>query len=89
MNHDELYEEWLRTRAEWSPDDKGFCEGVMSRVKGTRETARSDRFFLSASKEGREAPQLFPSCNFDYCKGCGICPRECWTGCIHMVDEEE
>jgi pyruvate ferredoxin oxidoreductase delta subunit len=25
----------------------------------------------------------------DYCKGCGICARECWTGCIKMVEEEK
>ncbi len=24
-----------------------------------------------------------------YCKGCGICARECWTKVISMVDEEE
>ncbi len=24
-----------------------------------------------------------------YCKGCGICSRECVTGCINMVAEEE
>jgi pyruvate ferredoxin oxidoreductase delta subunit len=24
-----------------------------------------------------------------YCKGCGICARECVTGCISMVPEEE
>ncbi len=27
--------------------------------------------------------------NLDYCKGCGICARECWTGCIRMVEEEK
>ena len=27
--------------------------------------------------------------NLDYCKGCGICARECWTGCIKMVEEEK
>ena len=27
--------------------------------------------------------------NLDYCKGCGICSRECWTGCIKMVEEEK
>ena len=25
--------------------------------------------------------------NLDYCKGCGICSKECWTGAITMVDE--
>ena len=24
-----------------------------------------------------------------YCKGCGICAKECWTGVIKMVQEEE
>lgn len=24
-----------------------------------------------------------------YCKGCGICARECWTNAIKMVQEEE
>ncbi len=24
-----------------------------------------------------------------YCKGCGICDRECWTKVITMVEEEE
>ncbi len=27
--------------------------------------------------------------NLYYCKGCGICARECWTKTITMVDEEE
>jgi len=26
--------------------------------------------------------------NLEYCKGCGICARECWTGCISLVEEE-
>jgi pyruvate ferredoxin oxidoreductase delta subunit len=24
-----------------------------------------------------------------YCKGCGICAQECFTGCISMIAEEE
>ena len=36
----------------------------------------------------------YPEFDLDYCKGCGICARECFTvlvdrGCITMVDEEE
>ncbi len=27
--------------------------------------------------------------NYYYCKGCGICAKECWTKAISMVDEEE
>ena len=27
--------------------------------------------------------------NLFYCKGCGICARECWTQAITMVEEEE
>ena len=27
--------------------------------------------------------------NLDYCKGCGICSRECPTGCIIMIEREE
>jgi pyruvate ferredoxin oxidoreductase delta subunit len=26
--------------------------------------------------------------DLDYCKGCGICARECPVGCISMVGEE-
>ncbi len=31
----------------------------------------------------------FFEANLYYCKGCGICARECFTGCITMVPEEE
>ena len=27
--------------------------------------------------------------NLFYCKGCGVCARECWTQAITMVEEEE
>ncbi len=27
--------------------------------------------------------------DLNYCKGCGICARECLTGCITMVEEEK
>lgn len=28
------------------------------------------------------------SADLNYCKGCGICPHECWPGAIKMVEEE-
>ncbi len=27
--------------------------------------------------------------DLDYCKGCGICAKECWTQVIKMDEEEE
>ena len=27
--------------------------------------------------------------NYDFCKGCGICARECPVKCIDMVDEDK
>jgi pyruvate ferredoxin oxidoreductase delta subunit len=26
--------------------------------------------------------------NLDYCKGCGVCYKECWTQCITLKQEE-
>ena len=31
----------------------------------------------------------YAEADLDYCKGCGICARECLPGAINMVDEEE
>ncbi|MBI2868988.1 MAG: pyruvate ferredoxin oxidoreductase [Chloroflexi bacterium] len=33
--------------------------------------------------------QGFFEADMDYCKGCGICAKECWTKVITMVEEEE
>ena len=38
---------------------------------------------IEPDAEGYYIPNLF------YCKGCGICARECWTKAITMVEEEE
>lgn len=35
------------------------------------------------TEEGYFEPELY------YCKGCGICAQECWTGAINMISEEE
>jgi pyruvate ferredoxin oxidoreductase delta subunit len=37
---------------------------------------------------GKTAEDYFEA-DLYYCKGCGICAQECFTGCITMVPEEE
>jgi len=37
---------------------------------------------VNLNPEGDFAADLY------YCKGCGICARECWTQAITMVEEE-
>ena len=34
-------------------------------------------------------PEGYFDADLFYCKGCGICAKECWTGAISMVEEEE
>ena len=36
----------------------------------------------------REREDGYFEADLNYCKGCGICARECWTGAIHMEEEE-
>ena len=36
----------------------------------------------------RDAEGYFEA-NLFYCKGCGICARECWTRAITMIEEVE
>lgn len=35
----------------------------------------------------RRRPDGVFEADYDYCKGCGICARECFTQCIEMKDE--
>jgi pyruvate ferredoxin oxidoreductase gamma subunit len=37
----------------------------------------------------REREDGYFEANLFYCKGCGICARECWTEAIKMVEEEQ
>ncbi len=34
-----------------------------------------------------EGADGYYSADLDYCKGCGICPHECWPRAIKMVEE--
>jgi pyruvate ferredoxin oxidoreductase delta subunit len=45
-----------------------------------------DMFCPEAAVKPNEAKEY--GANLDYCKGCGICARECVTGAITMVKEE-
>ncbi len=36
----------------------------------------------------RQGPGGYFEADLYYCKGCGICARECWTQAIHMEPEE-
>ena len=38
---------------------------------------------IEQNEDGHFEADLF------YCKGCGICARECWTRVIKMAEEEE
>lgn len=62
-----------------------------------------DPALCSAAKQGRESCQLCwsycpdacisrgapPSIDLTYCKGCGICAKECPSKAIEMVAEDE
>ena len=37
----------------------------------------------------QQNPEGYFEADMYYCKGCGICARECWTKVIKMVEEEE
>jgi pyruvate ferredoxin oxidoreductase delta subunit len=44
---------------------------------------------LSKRPESGITPESpVPAADLDYCKGCGICVRECPTHCIELVPEE-
>ena len=43
---------------------------------------------LSRAQEPRTGERRLPlRVDYDYCKGCGLCARECPTGYIAMVEE--
>lgn len=89
--------DWRSSRPVWhyAAEDTGcvqcgmcviFCPEGCIFMKKLGETG----FDLKRLKPGShlKAASPVPYSDNDYCKGCGICAKECWTGCIEMVPEE-
>jgi len=69
-----------------------YCTGDWRTQKPTHDHNRCIKCGLCAifCPEGCIEPdeEGFYEANLFYCKGCGICARECWTKAITMVEEE-
>lgn len=65
-----------------------FCPEGCIDLRPLSETGY-DKAKLSLRPESGIVPEsLVPDADLDYCKGCGICVRECPTHCIKLVEEE-
>lgn len=61
-----------------------FCpEGVCFAVSAKGEHNVSNNTPLTTLKRG------YFECDLDYCKGCGICAKECPAKAIEMIREEK
>ncbi len=90
--------DWRSSRPVWvyAGRDKGcvscgvctiYCpEGCIHMVP-IEETERGLKQLEAFHPEHLGPGSLVPMADLDYCKGCGICAHECWTGCIAMVEE--
>ena len=91
--------DWRSSRPVWvyAGKDKGcvacgvctiYCpEGCLKMVP-IEQTERGLKQLEYFKPEHLGPGSLVPMADLDYCKGCGICAQECWTGCISMVAEE-
>lgn len=65
-----------------------FCPEGCIGIRRISET-EYDLSRLSIRPEAElTSESLVPDADLDYCKGCGICAKECPTQCIVMVPEE-
>jgi pyruvate ferredoxin oxidoreductase delta subunit len=52
------------------------------------ETGYDQAQLARRPESGLTAESIVPAADLDYCKGCGICVRECPTRCIDLIEEE-
>jgi pyruvate ferredoxin oxidoreductase delta subunit len=65
-----------------------FCPEGCIVVVPIAETSYDLALLARRPASGITPESLVPAANLDYCKGCGICVRECPTHCIEMTAEE-
>jgi len=65
-----------------------YCPEGCIEIVTLSETEYDVRQLEKRPESGISERSRVPDANLDYCKGCGICVRECPTQCIVMVPEE-
>ena len=60
------------------------CIGIQRLSETDYDMAQLER----RPESGIVPESLVPVADLDYCKGCGICVRECPTHCIELIAEE-
>jgi pyruvate ferredoxin oxidoreductase delta subunit len=65
-----------------------YCPEGCIVIRPLSETAFDASRLGAWPESGLSAESLVPDADLVYCKGCGICAKECPTSCIEMVPEE-
>jgi len=65
-----------------------YCPEGCIVIRRLSETGYDQATLALRPASGITAESLVPDADLNYCKGCGICARECPTRCIEMVPEE-
>lgn len=65
-----------------------YCPEGCIDVHPLRETGYDLKRLEVRPESGLGPDSIVPAADLDYCKGCGICVRECPTQCIELVAEE-
>jgi pyruvate ferredoxin oxidoreductase delta subunit len=71
---DYLTGDWRTQRPEWTESKCIKCGACWMFCPDAAIAQKTDGYFTA---------------NYDYCKGCGICAKECWPGAITMVEEKK